>query len=265
MGFLNTYFIQPIYTDSSYNLVNTTVYALIAIAALFGIYKILQKLNFKVDNRFFYALLPFIVFGSSVRALVDHEILKSGFWFVSPGIYLLTAAIFLGIFFLSYFIGKHKGENAWKRTLISGILLDAILWTYAASKSIKFTNLIYGAGIICLALLASIILYFIFRKTKFIGGKYFLPFPAHMFDASATFIAVDFLGAIEKHPLPNMISSFVGTAAIMYALKLIVLIPLMYLLNKEFKDKNFVAYLAIAIAVLGLAEGLRDLLTIIIV
>jgi uncharacterized membrane protein len=86
-----------------------------------------------------------------------------------------------------------------------------------------------------------------------------------MFDASATFIAVDFLGAIEKHPLPNMISGFVGTAAIMYALKLIVLIPLIYLLNKEFKDKNFVAYLAIAIAVLGLAEGLRDLLTIIIV
>jgi len=263
MSFINTYFIEPIYTDSSYNLVNTAVYALIAIAALFGIYKILQKLNFKVDNRFFYALLPFIVFGSSVRAFVDHEILKSGFWFVSPGIYLLTAAIFLGIFFLSYVVGKH--ENTWKRTLFMGMLLDVILWSHAASTNIKFTNLVYGVGILCLALLASIILHFIFRKTRFIGGKYFLPFPAHMFDASATFIAVDFLGAIEKHPLPNMISGFVGTAAIMYALKLIVLIPLIYLLNKEFKDKNFVAYLAIAIAVLGLAEGLRDLLTIIIV
>jgi uncharacterized membrane protein len=263
MSFIDTYFIEPIYTNSGYNLVNTIVYALIAIAALFGIYKILQKLNFKVDNRFFYAILPFIVFGSSVRALVDHQIFNYGFWLVSPGIYILTAAIFLGIFFPSYLAGKNK--NAWKLTLISGILLDAALWIYAATKSIKFTNLTYGAGILCLALLASIILHFIFRKTKFIGGKYFLPFSAHMLDASATFIAVDFLGAIEEHPLPNMLSHLVGTAAIMYALKLIVLIPLVYLLNKEFKDKNFVAYLAIAIAVLGLAEGLRDLLTIIIV
>ena len=36
MSFFDTYFIQPIYTDSSYNLVNTTVYALIAIAAFLG-------------------------------------------------------------------------------------------------------------------------------------------------------------------------------------------------------------------------------------
>lgn len=265
MDFLNKYIIEPIYTDAPYNFVNTTLYALIAIAALFGIYKVLKRLNVNIDIRFFYALLPFIVLGSSIRAFVDHDVLAYRFWFVSPGIYLLTAGLFLGIFFLSYFIGAHKGKHAWRYTLASGLVLNAIIWIYALANGLQIQNVKYGLSIIGLAVLISCAIYGVFRALKMKDGIALLPFPAHMLDAAATFIAVDFLGAVEKHPLPSIASSFAGTAAIMFALKLIVLVPLVYLLKKEFKDKNLANYFLIAVAVLGFAQGLRDLLTILIV
>jgi len=64
--------------------------------------------------------------------------------------------------------------------------------------------------------------------------------------------------------LPALSTTFAGTAAIMYLLKLLVLIPLVYFLDKEFEDKNLVNYFIIAIAVLGFAEGIRNLLTIVL-
>ena len=265
MDFLNKYIIEPIYTDAPYNFVNTILYALIAIAALFGIYKILQKLKINVDIRFFYALLPFIVLGSSIRAFVDHNILGYKFWFVSPGIYLLVAGLFLGVFFLSHVLEKHTKVTFWKRVFTSGVSLNVIVWAYALAHGLRFENFKFGLAILGLAALSSAIIYVVFKKLKIRNKVSFLPFPAHMLDASATFIAVDFLGAVEKHPLPTIINNLAGTAAIMYALKLIVLIPLVYLLNKEVKDKNLANYFLIAVAVLGFAQGLRDLLTILIV
>lgn len=263
--FFNTYFLIPIQTDSGYNVVNTVVYAVIAVILLYGIYKLFEKLKVPVDINFFYSLLPFVVFGSSMRAFVDHELMPYNFWFVSPGIYLLTAAIFLGIFFLSYLVEKFTRVKSWKRVLIAGILLDAIIWFYAIANGLQFQNLTYVLAIIGLAVLISAVLYFVFKRFKFTDSVSFLPFPAHMLDASATFIAVDFLGFTEKHPLPATAASFIGTAAVMYLLKLIVLIPVVYYIRKEIKDRNFANYLLIAIAVLGLAEGLRDILTLCIV
>lgn len=264
MGFIEKYFIEPIYADTGYNLVNTIVYALVAFAALFAIYKVLQKLNFAVDNRFLYAIFPFIIFGSSLRTFVDSEFYKISFWTVSPGIYILTAALFLGIFFLSLAIEKFTKLSYWKTCIWAGTAILVAHFSLVANK-MQFVNMTYGVAMIGLAALITIILFFTFKFAKFKAGqKYFAPFPAHMLDAAATFIAVDFLGAIEKHPLPFAATSFLGTAAIMFVLKLVVLLPLVYFLDKEFEDKNFVSFLIIAIAVLGFAEGIRNILTIVI-
>jgi len=266
-GFLQKYFITPIYTDSSYNIFNTIAYAIIAIIALLCIYKLLKKLNINIDYKLFYAAVPFILFGSSLRAFVDAGIYKIGFWTVSPGIYIMTALIFLATLLLSVLVSKlTKAKVAyWKACLLIGFTLVVVSFGLVASK-LHITNLKYGFAIIGIAALTSIILWFVFKKLKFIAGiKNFLPFPAHMLDASATFIAVDFLSAVEKHPLPTFMTSIAGTAAIMFVLKLIVLIPLVYFMDKEFKDKQFVTFLLIAVAVLGFAEGIRNLFSILLV
>jgi uncharacterized membrane protein len=266
MDFLNTYFITPIYTDSGYNIFNTIVYAIIALVALIGIYKLLKKLHVNIDNRFFYAIFPFIIFGSSLRTFVDAGNYGIGFWTVSPGIYILTAAVFLAALSLSLLVEKlTKGKIAyWKTSLNVGAILVIISFGLVASK-LHITNLKYGFAIIGIAALISLVLWLAFGKLKFKAGtKHFIVFPAHMLDAAATFIAVDFLAASEKHPLPAFMSGFMGTAAIMFVLKLLVLIPLVYFLDKEFEDKQFVTFMLIAVAVLGFAEGIRDLLTIIL-
>jgi len=264
-GFFSKYFLIPLQADNSYNFVNTITYAVIALVLLLAIYKVFERLKIKIDFKFFISLLPFVVFGSSIRAFVDHEILGYGFWFVSPGIYLLTAAIFLGVYLGSFLIGKYTTRgSAWKQAFVFGVLLDIAIWIYAAVNGLQFQNFLYGAAIAGLAVLASFALYFIFKRFKFTDRISFLPFPAHMLDASATFIAVDFLGFSEKHPLPVFFSNLLGTAAAMYILKLAVLIPAVYLIRKDIKDKNLANYLLIAVAVLGLAEGLRDLLAVVI-
>lgn len=265
--FLNMYFINPIYTDSGYNIFNTITYAMIAIIALIGIYKLLKKLNVHVDYKLFYAIFPFILFGSSLRTFVDAGVYKIGFWTVSPGIYILTAAIFLVTLLVSVLVSRlSKAKFAyWKTSIVIGLGLVIASFALTASK-LHITNLKYGLAVLGLALIISLALWFAFKKLKFTAGtKHFLVFPAHMLDASATFIAVDFLAASEKHPLPSFVNNIVGTAAIMFVLKLLVLIPLVYFLDKEFKDKQFVTFMLVAVAVLGFAEGIRDLLTIVLI
>ena len=113
--FIDKYFWQPIVADSGYNLVNSITYALLAILGLFLVYKLLTKLKVKIDRKFFYALFPFIILGSLLRAFVDSGIYEVCFWKVSPGIYLLITFIFLGILGISLF----AKEKYWK--VCSGI------------------------------------------------------------------------------------------------------------------------------------------------
>ncbi len=266
--FFQKYFIQPIYDPAGgYNFFNTIVYALITLAALFGIYKLLRKLNVHVDNKFFYAVLPFIIFGSSFRSFVDAGDYSIGFWTVSPGIYILTAAIFMAAFLISVMVSRlTKAKIAyWKTCFLIGITLVIISFGLVASK-LNVVNAKYGLAVIGIAALVSLALWFAFKKLKFTAGtKHFIVFPAHMLDATTTFIAVDFLFATEKHPLPSFATTFVGTAAVMFVLKLLVLIPLVYFMDKEFEDKQFITFMLIAVAVLGFAQGIRNLLSIILI
>ena len=131
IDFFQKYFITPIYTDSGYNIFNTITYAIIAIVALIGIYKLLKKLNININYKLFYAVFPFIIFGSSLRTFVDSGTYKIGFWTVSPGIYILTAAIFLATLLVSVLVRKlTKAKIAyWKTCFLTGIsIVDFSFW-----------------------------------------------------------------------------------------------------------------------------------------
>ena len=55
-----------------YTLPATLTYGLILVAAVAGLYKLLQKLKIAIDRDFFIGLLPFIIYGGWTRALRDH-------------------------------------------------------------------------------------------------------------------------------------------------------------------------------------------------
>jgi uncharacterized membrane protein len=80
---------------------------------------------------------------------------------------------------------------------------------------------------------------------------------AHLFDASATFVSLAFFGYLEQHVVPRLFIPFMGPAA-MFALKLAVVIPVLYLIDRYSEPGNFRNFLKISVLILGLAPGLRD-------
>lgn len=87
----------------------------------------------------------------------------------------------------------------------------------------------------------------------------------HMFDAAATFTALQWFTYGEKHVVPNALISATGTPAVMFLLKGIVISIVLYTLDVSLKKdlerrSLLLALVRIAILVLGLAPGTRDLL-----
>jgi len=279
--FINKYFITPIYSNTNeYNYINSITYGLIAAGILFLIYKVFEKYELKINMKFFLAVLPFIFLGSMVRMFVDKNIIPVRFFTVAPGIYLSIASIFLLALFISVVVEKlarinyekmHRifpslkpaGLSYWKTSFAIGfitLIIPAVFY----GRFLKFEHVNHGIAILLLGFTAASIVYFILlRVWKWFVPIFALPIFAHMIDASSTFIAVDFLGFVEKHPLPTFLIGLTHTAAIMYALKLVILIPAVYYINKEVKSENMRNFILIAIAVLGLAEGVRNLLTVV--
>jgi len=230
---------------------------------------LIEKFKVKVDLRFFIAALPFVVTGSLVRALVDHNIIRYGFWTVTPGIYLLLAAFFAVAFRTGHYIEKRFSIPPWKFTLgIGSIPVLAIV--------IRFLNTIYFhrafAAILIPILVASIALivnylaknftwnWVYFKKARLA----FLSVVTHSLDACSTFVFHDFYGGGEQHPIPRALIEYTGTGVSFILLKIAVLLFILYILKKEVKDKNLRNFFITIIALLGLAQGLRNYLTIIL-
>jgi uncharacterized membrane protein len=89
---------------------------------------------------------------------------------------------------------------------------------------------------------------------------------AHLLDASSSYIGIDFLGYHGKHVIERMIVEYTGSAAGMFLLKLGILMPVLYLLDicfeeREIELKNLVL---LALIVIGLAPAVRNTLRMIL-
>jgi uncharacterized membrane protein len=85
---------------------------------------------------------------------------------------------------------------------------------------------------------------------------------AHLFDASSTFVAIDFYPYGEQHVLPNALISLTGTALVMYPLKIIIILLALYVIDTYVEDRTIKNMLKLAIFILGLAPGFRDFLSL---
>jgi uncharacterized membrane protein len=263
---IEKYFLSPIRVEQGYNFVNTITYAVVALALLYAIFIILKRFKVKTDFKFFLATLPFILFGSTLRAFIDSGYMVRNFWTVSPGIYLLTTFIFLMGLVFGLLIG-HKTKYPWYSvTNLIGIIVLVNLIAINITK-INFENvgLFLGIAFTIVALAAAF--YFVFTKLKWkwITDKIgYAAFTAHLLDATATAMILFFVGGWEKHPLPRFFIERFGAFSFI-PLKMLVIIPAIYVMSTELKDKQLRNFLLIAIAVLGLAEGLRNLISLLII
>lgn len=265
--FITRYFIDPIIYGDGYNPVNTLTYAIILGISLFAVLKLMALLKVRIDERLIIATSPYILLGASMRVLEDVKIFSPplSYLFITPFIYFLAFFVTAAILITCIVLERRGMIKDFTRPFfavgIAGILI------VLAELSTKQVNAWWWAPIVIFALA------FTFTAIIYLIAQYFklcfLTMPlnvailgAHMFDASSTFTAIDIVtGFSEKHVVPVFFISMTNTAFVMYALKLAVFIPVIYIIEKYFKDDADMYYiLKFALLVLGFGPGIRNTL-----
>lgn len=278
MDFISEYFLNPILSNGWFNPVNSLVYGIILVVAVYFVFKLLKRMRVRIDRHFLYAITPFIFWAAITRVLHDAAFagaLKGTIGeffslpvFPTPGSYFITFTLALGVLVVSLAIQKYaKAMPYWKTMAGIGAALSAI--EFALMPKFDAVPVAMIMGITGLWTL----LFFLLHKFSVSLKKDSVLKPlkqiftldnsailsAHMLDASATFVALAFFGYAEQHPLPRTLIEFSNPAA-MFLLKLVVLIPVLYIIDRYAEKGEFKNFMKIVIFILGLAPGLRDMI-----
>jgi uncharacterized membrane protein len=259
--FIHTYFTQAIVEQgvAGYNIINTPVYAALFAIAVIGAYKLLNRLDIKIDKRFVLGIFPFIVLGSVLRVVRDSGAVPSPL-LVSPLIYFVvfaiaTASLLVSVGIARMFSGRgkgkdgviHKTEGATPSSLanrgvsyhiiwsVLGLLSLAIAGAFLLPLGVKNWQAVgYIAGITALWLIAILGIYR-WHAFKWLTVENAGLLAAHLFDASTTYVALQFFagsGYYEQHVVSNLIIGVLGPAG-QFVLKLAVVPLVLYMLDKE--------------------------------
>ncbi|MEK6902471.1 MAG: DUF63 family protein [archaeon] len=275
-SFIYEHFVRPMIDNTvpGYNPINTIVYGiLLLVLAFYVIYPFLHKRGVKFDWTFMKTLLPYILFGSSLRVLEDQHILlrspnplDAGFYIFTPGIWILTFALVMVGLGLGWWYHQKTGKSMLSFAFYFGLFF---------AIPVLVLNLLNGqewigfAAILGLALVISGIVFWIGKNQKwtFLNGPLArLAFFGQMLDASATFIALQFFGCGEQHVLPRLLFGSFGNASFFFV-KIPVTLLVLYYLHKEYAkehDDNMYGFILIFLCILGLATGTRDFITVLV-
>jgi uncharacterized membrane protein len=243
--FIHKYFIQPIIKNEGYNPVNTTVYAVVTVLLAYLIFKFLKKLKIKIDKTFVVAISPYILLGSILRVLQDYGVLNS-YLFVTPLLFFWGVPIVMLILLFSLALERF-GMQYFKFMFFVGILAIPFF-----ILPLKLTNP-YAAFLVFILFLPWLIFFKIFKWTK--ENK--IVSLIQIFDATTTFVSINFFGYLEQHVLPNLFISFFGSWSFIFV-KLAAVVSILFLIDKFSKDKEFNNYLKICIGFIGAFTGIRD-------
>ncbi len=248
MSFFYDYFVKGWSTPTPYNIYNTIAYFILAVVVTYFSYNYLFK-RFRFSARTALDIVPFMLLGAFVRVLADTSLIPRNFFTVTPGVWL----IFFSLISLSLLIDKR-----YKLRLTPLIPLPFILFLALIKRVENPEAIFYFLVFYLLSLLPFVLLRKRFSLLK--DDFNLLCIAAHMFDATSSFVNVNFFGYVEIHVVGGFLTSIFGTAAVMYLLKLVVL-PILYYLDKE-KDKNLVNFMKLIIFALGFGPGIRNLITV---
>jgi uncharacterized membrane protein len=265
-NFINEYYINPIIYDTGYNPINTITWAIILGLSLFGVVKLLDKLDVTVDEVFIFAVSPYIFVGGSLRVVEDAGIV------VAPLKYLLiTPLIYFFIFFVcvAMLVLSVGLQRAVRINYYWPFAMGGVAWSALNVWLLYQTAPAFNAGILALILSVgvalSLVVYAIARLLNFALLKDHVNafvLDGQLLDATATSFGLTFLPYAEKHVLPNFLIEATGTAFVMYPLKLVVTIPVLFIIDQYLKteSKNLVGLVKLAILTVGLAPAIRDTL-----
>ena len=242
---------------SGYTVFNTVVYTLILVAFILAIIKMFRKI--KIDPiSIMFSLIPFIFLGSSTRALVDNGIFPKTVFLITPGLYIFIGLVTIASLLFSIFLYNRKSID-YRITLFSiGIVL--IVPNLIFIPHINWVPVFY---VLAIWIFATLIFFALSYFISFFKDKINLAIlSAHLFDASSTFVAVEFFNYSEQHVLANALYQQFHTSLTMFPMKIIVIVAVLYIIDQYFEDETIKSLLKLTVFVLGLAPGLRNILTL---
>jgi uncharacterized membrane protein len=269
-NFIYDYFIQPIWGRTGYNAVNTLAYAAIAMVAVYLLYRALRP-RISFDEGVIRSVLCFVLLGSTMRVITDaidtgvfkpvtfiHKlVLDSHIWdygylTVTPGIYIVTAALLLASMAILYRM---------KRMDLLGYV-GLALWLPQFLLLVPFMG--YAAYSLPIFFLAAIPAYAAFRYFRdmilaaVVAGQ--------ALDGAATFFIIDVFSGMtgkayfEQHVFSAGIGEIAGTYFAFYLVKVAIAFAAAYVLQKEKMDGGDKRYVALLLIIMGFAPGIRDVL-----
>ncbi len=270
---LYEYFIEPILRNGWFNPINTITYSIILVIAVYLVYRLLQKTKVSIDRYFFLAILPFIFWGASTRVLHDTAVAQAfadpflnNFFglpiFPTPGSYIITFTLALFTLLLSLAVQRLTRFLYWKTMFSIGIALCIVNIILLPVTTLFPLVLVLSVTLLWTFLFLSMSR-FVGKRTRFrnlFSYENSGILAAHFLDATATAFSLSVFGYLEQHVVPRLFIPIMGPAFAMFLLKILVVIPVLWLIDRYGEPGNFNNFLKIVVVILGLAPGLRDTL-----
>lgn len=266
--FISTYYIDPILYDEGYNIFNTITWALVLGVCIFGVMKLLNRMKVTIDDKFILSVIPFVFAGSSLRVIEDAGLFKPPmqYLFITPNIYFAVFAVTVLCLVVSKWIQK-AGKVEDYRTAFATL---GILWTAVNVIVLLYVeNIVHPTVPVLIVGAATMLTFLIYKVSKYGGYELFtnklnlsIVF-AHLLDASSTIVGIDMLGGYyEKHVIPSYLIDLTGTAFVMYPLKLMIFVPVLYILDTQFDEddesRTLRTLVKMVIIILGLSPAFRN-------
>jgi uncharacterized membrane protein len=276
--FIYKYYVDPIVYGQPYNIVDTITYALVLIVALYIIYRWLARSKIvQVDSRFILATLPFVVLGGLLRVVEDTGMISPPWQYL-----LITPLIYFVLFFFTVIvlvITAHAEKAGLIRNyalfyagtgIVACIAVSGLLVSFGLENGIISITVL--ATILGMAVLSTLLVYGAMRYLlgwKYAADPLYLALIfGQMLDASATSYGIDLhpLDYMEVHVVGSNLIELTGTAFVMFPLKLAVLFPGIYILERYRNEGPSILWHLILLAMItvGLAPGIRDMVRMVL-
>jgi len=272
---LQKYFVQPIIDYSGYNIINTIVYAAILLFVSFKvIYPFFAKKGINFDLNFVKAVFPYIVLGSTLRVFEDLQLIarnpfpwELGYYFVSPGIYIMIGLFTIIALYASIKAGK---KNIQKSLKIFGAIGLIACIPIVLFLLFKLKHLQEFIQVLLIVAVVVILIKFLSNKLKtkiFKDNSSLMVVAGQAMDGGATFTALtSFSTFSEQHVVSNFLmdavnsatnSTFFGPLAFLLV-KIIIAILIVYFVETEIKDVKLKNFIKVFVIIIGFAPGIRD-------
>ncbi|MDO5845309.1 MAG: DUF63 family protein [Methanocorpusculum sp.] len=265
---------------STYSVVQTILYALLVLVGLYILYRWLKREKIAIDSPLILTSLTYIILGGLLRVVEDTGMVPDPWWilFITPQVYILTMLFGMAALFVSYQLQKRKIVVSYTAPYLavgvgsSLVAFGFLVWfgvtNAGATFDVGIIGMVLGIAAAATAGLWAFLRY-VCRWTYVTNPIYLALIGSHFLDASATAFALDMhpLHYIEQHVLGGGLIEMTGTAYSMFALKLAVLIPAIWVLEKFRKEEgmgNIWHLVIFAMIVVGLGPGLRDLMRMVL-